>query len=99
MEAVPVKFVPRGYGDTYRRDAWWVEPLVVFLVLGGFVVYATWAADGTTFIGPANITEVVTILNDGDSYKGTFQLTQYDATGTTPLGGPSGVVVGTRIKP
>jgi len=44
MEAVPVKFVPRGYGDTYRRDAWWVEPLVVFMVLGGFVVYATWAA-------------------------------------------------------
>ena len=44
MEAVPVKFVPRGYGETYRRDAWWVEPLVVFLVLGGFVVYATWAA-------------------------------------------------------
>ena len=31
MEAVPVKFVPRGYGDTYRRDAWWVEPLVVFM--------------------------------------------------------------------
>ena len=44
MEAVPVKFVPRGYGETFRRDAWWVEPLVVFLVLGGFVVYATWAA-------------------------------------------------------
>ena len=44
MEAVPVKFVPRGYGETYRTDAWWVEPLVVFLVLGGFVVYATWAA-------------------------------------------------------
>ena len=44
MDAVPVKFVPRGYGETLRRDAWWVEPLVVFLVLGGFVVYATWAA-------------------------------------------------------
>src|SRR6187402_3858895 len=44
MEAVPVKFVARGYGETFRRDAWWVEPLVVFLVLGGFVVYATWAA-------------------------------------------------------
>ena len=27
MEAVPVKFVPRGYGETYRRDAWWVEPV------------------------------------------------------------------------
>jgi len=44
MEAVPVKFVPRGYGDTYRRDAWWVEPLVVFLVLGNSI-YA--AATGT----------------------------------------------------
>jgi hypothetical protein len=44
MEAVPVKFVPRGYGETYRRDAWWVEPLVVFLVLGTFLVYANWAA-------------------------------------------------------
>ncbi len=27
-----------------RRDAWWLQPLVVFLILGGFVVYATWAA-------------------------------------------------------
>ena len=52
-----------------------------------------------TFVGPANVTEVVTVLNDGDSYKGTFQITLYDKTGTTPLGGPSGVVVGTRIKP
>jgi hypothetical protein len=44
MDVIPVKVVPRGYGETSRRDAWWVEPLVVFLVLGGFVVYATWAA-------------------------------------------------------
>jgi hypothetical protein len=58
-----------------------------------------WDADGVTFVGPANITEVVTILKDGDSYKGTFQITLYDKTGKTPLGGPSGVVVGTRIKP
>ncbi len=34
MEAVPVKIVPRGFGETSRRDAWWVEPLVVFVVLG-----------------------------------------------------------------
>jgi hypothetical protein len=27
-----------------RRDAWWIQPLVTFLILGGFVVYATWAA-------------------------------------------------------
>jgi hypothetical protein len=34
----------RGFGETARRDAWWVQPLIVFLVLSGFVVYATWAA-------------------------------------------------------
>jgi hypothetical protein len=27
-----------------RRDAWWLQPLITFLILGGFVVYATWAA-------------------------------------------------------
>jgi hypothetical protein len=30
--------------ETGRRDAWWVQPLVVFAVLAAFVVYATWAA-------------------------------------------------------
>jgi len=59
----------------------------------------SWAADGVTFIGPANVTEIVTVLNDGDSYKGTFQFTQYDQTGKISLGAVSGVVVGTRIKP
>ncbi|MDP1571765.1 MAG: hypothetical protein Q8L86_17350 [Vicinamibacterales bacterium] len=34
----------RPFGVTARRDAWWVEPLVVFVVLGSFAVYATWAA-------------------------------------------------------
>ena len=29
---------------TERKDNWWAEPLVVVLVLGGFIVYATWAA-------------------------------------------------------
>ena len=32
------------FGGTSRRDAWWVQPLVVFTVLTGFLVYATWAA-------------------------------------------------------
>ena len=44
MEFVPVKIVPRGFGETQRRDTWWWEPLLVLVVLGGFVVYATWAA-------------------------------------------------------
>lgn len=52
-----------------------------------------------TFVGPTHITEVVTVSGDGDTYKGTFQITQYDETGTTSQGGPSGIVVGTGIKP
>ena len=44
MEVVPVKIVPRRFGETERRDSWWWDPLLVFVVLGGFVVYATWAA-------------------------------------------------------
>ena len=35
---------PRRFGETARRDAWWLQPLVIFLGLGAFVVYATWAA-------------------------------------------------------
>ena len=44
MEVVPVKIVPRSFGETQRRDSWWWEPVLVLAVLGGFVVYATWAA-------------------------------------------------------
>ena len=31
-------------GQTMRTDAWWVQPLVVFLGLGFAIVYLTWAA-------------------------------------------------------
>ncbi|HVL38750.1 MAG TPA: hypothetical protein VM328_05105 [Fimbriimonadaceae bacterium] len=34
----------RGFGNTRRRDAWWLSPGAVFIVLSGFIVYATWAA-------------------------------------------------------
>lgn len=34
----------RAFGQTTRRDAWWLQPLAVLLGLGGFVVYSTWAA-------------------------------------------------------
>ena len=42
--AAPLPILHRGFGETQRRDAWWIQPLVTFLILGGFVVYATWAA-------------------------------------------------------
>jgi hypothetical protein len=34
----------RRFGATARRDAWWVQPLLVAIGLGSFVVYSTWAA-------------------------------------------------------
>ncbi len=34
----------RSFGQTMRPDVWWAQPLVVFLGLGTFVVYSTWAA-------------------------------------------------------
>ncbi len=44
MADVLVQMTPRRFGQTLRRDAWWVQPAVTFLILGAFVVYATWAA-------------------------------------------------------
>ncbi len=29
---------------TERKDAWWVQPLITFIVFTSFIVYATWAA-------------------------------------------------------
>ena len=44
MADVLVQMTPRRFGQTLRRDAWWVQPALTFLILGAFVVYATWAA-------------------------------------------------------
>jgi hypothetical protein len=44
MEAVPIKFVSRGFGETERRDTWWWEPVLVFTVFSAFLIYGTWAA-------------------------------------------------------
>jgi hypothetical protein len=35
---------PARFGRTARRDAWWIQPLFVFIALSAFVVYSTWAA-------------------------------------------------------
>jgi len=34
----------RGFGETTRRDAWWLQPTAILLGLSAFVVYSTWAA-------------------------------------------------------
>ena len=42
--ALPVVLPRRTFGETMRRDPWWVQPIAVFLGLGAFIVYSTWAA-------------------------------------------------------
>jgi hypothetical protein len=34
----------RRFGETMRRDAWWIPNVIVVTILGSFLVYATWAA-------------------------------------------------------
>jgi hypothetical protein len=34
----------RKFGQTLRPDAWWVQPLFIFLGFAAFIVYSTWAA-------------------------------------------------------
>jgi len=34
----------RPFGQTTRPDAWWVQPLFVFLGFAAFIIYSTWAA-------------------------------------------------------
>ena len=44
VSTVPVRLVQRRFGETARHDSWWIQPLLVFLGLSTFIVYATWAA-------------------------------------------------------
>jgi len=34
----------RRFAETLRPDAWWVQPLAVFLGFSAFIVYSTWSA-------------------------------------------------------
>jgi hypothetical protein len=60
MPATSLPLQQRGFGETTRRDSWWVTPGVVFVGLSAFVVYATWAAlqgnhywlPGTNYLSP-----------------------------------------------
>jgi hypothetical protein len=43
-EVIRLTAAPHGFGQTSRRDSWWVTPVAVFIVFSSFIVYATWAA-------------------------------------------------------
>jgi hypothetical protein len=45
MSHAPLPLLPqRGFGETTRRDAWWIQPLVFITVIVVFFGYLTWAA-------------------------------------------------------
>jgi hypothetical protein len=44
MARVDVPLSRLRFGETQRKDLWWLGPLVTFTVFSSFIVYATWAA-------------------------------------------------------
>ena len=39
-----VQITRRGFGETTRKDLWWLPSLATFLGFSAFIVYSTWAA-------------------------------------------------------
>ncbi len=60
MASIDVPLKNGGFGQTRRKDTWWIEPLLVFLGFSAFIVYSTWAAlqnanytlPGTGYLSP-----------------------------------------------
>jgi hypothetical protein len=44
MSTIDIPLRGGRFGSTARRDFWWLQPLLTFLGLSAFLVYATWAA-------------------------------------------------------
>ena len=44
MTKSELRVIESGFGQTIRTDAWWVQPVFVFLGLSTFIIYSTWAA-------------------------------------------------------
>ena len=44
MAHAQLPVIRRRFGESMRRDRWWVQPALVFVILTSFLVYATWAA-------------------------------------------------------
>jgi hypothetical protein len=44
MSSATTELPRRPFGETMRTDLWWTQPLLVFLGLGTFIIYSTWAA-------------------------------------------------------
>ena len=44
MSSIDIPLRGSRFGNTSRRDAWWIQPLLTFIGLSIFIVYSTWAA-------------------------------------------------------
>ena len=44
MSAPDIVWKDGKFGQTSRRDTWWLSPTAVLLGFGAFLVYANWAA-------------------------------------------------------
>src|SRR6476620_7647370 len=44
MAHAQLPIIRRRCGETTRSDLWWLQPLIVLLLLSTFIGYATWAA-------------------------------------------------------
>jgi hypothetical protein len=60
-------------------------------------VALSWSSDGTTFVGPGTIREVVTVDRSGNRFEGAFGVVQYDASEVNVLAHVVGTVTGTRV--
>ncbi|MBB6189331.1 hypothetical protein [Rhodanobacter sp. MP7CTX1] len=58
-----------------------------------------WDPTGTVFVGPGNVREQLQLDRSGNSYSGTFVITQFGVNGTTVLGSVTGTVSAQRITP
>jgi hypothetical protein len=77
MSSIDVPLERGRFGQTSRRDFWWVQPLLTFLGLGTFIVYSTWAAfQGDHFrfgpyLSPFYSPEIFSLTGE-DSWFGQF---------------------------
>jgi hypothetical protein len=44
MSVIELPVRNQRFGQTARKDNWWVGAIIVFIILSSFVIYATWAA-------------------------------------------------------
>ena len=57
----------------------------------------SWDPSGTVFVGPANITETVTVNRSGNDYSGIFHLVQYATDEKTVYADIKGTITATRV--